>query len=1395
MEREFLVVGEGSFAQQCAEMASCGCTPAAAASPDGSLEAFATSVGVPHFRTREALAEFLTEHSVDYLFSLNNPLVLTPEMLACVSGLAVNYHDSMLPAYAGLHATTWAVAAGESEHGVTFHEVVPDIDAGRILLQRAISVEAQETAVSLNAKCFEAGLELFDELLDRLRDGQVATRPQVGKRSYFGARHRPLGGGFLDPRQSAATLERLIRSLEFGPTPNPVALAKLATTDGVFVVREAHVEAGGSTPGEVSRLTRDGSGLWFPARGGGLRLTRLETLEGQPVSLDACPLELVAQPTLDGWIERDATLGRYDRFWWKRWWMPRFEHPLLTSQRAPTPAVVQRPASAETCQAWAALGEHEHFTRDTTDRAGIARAAAVSFCIYAVRVGSGGGVTPRVVGHRGPGQVDLPDHRVSAVPMRLPALESTLGQITDHVRAEFDRCRSRGAPMRDLARRWRGGPGALDSFGVRIDQSTGGEPAPLVLDLSGPKPMWRSDGTFDDASLLQIDANVGHLAGELAAGALPASAAMSETASVLRGPRVVGVRTTVATRFEQAARQRGSDPALLVADGCTTYASLLEQSQAVAAGLAAKGVGPGSRVGIMCRSPAPFVVALLGSMRCGAAYIPIDPELPDARTEAILEVARPARVIVDEPRTAPAADTVLEDLASLLELGRRNTVPKGPDLDDAAYVIFTSGSTGRPKGVEVTHRNLAAQLDARLYGYGDCAPHIGTFHSLAFDSAVAALFWSLTTGGALYVADADTRRDPEAMRTAIARHRCTHVDVPPSAWGELLAAGVHQLDSLEAVIVGGEACSPHLARAQLEALPEVALYNEYGPTEATVYATVHLVDQASVDRGGSVPIGQPIANLEARVVDGLGQPLPQGYPGELWIGGPQVAKGYVGQVALTDERFPRTSEGRFYRTGDLARVDADGQLRLSGRIDRQVQVRGHRVELGEVRNALVALPEIQAAAVQARPRGGTTQLVAHVVMASAATFDARRIRADLRRSLPTYMIPSAIGRVSHIPRTAAGKADLGALPPLRAPSRPGAPPRTPLEASVLGLMREELDNPTFGVDDDFFESGGHSLMAMRLARRLADDHPAAGIRVVSVYQCPTAARLAVRLSAPHAVDTEHAHFVVPIQPGEPERVPVYAVHVLGEGAAFFRPLARRLGSTRPVIGLASPVRPDASHQLTGIEELARRYCRELLARQPSGPYCLTAVSLGGVVAWEMAQQLRRMGRSVELLALFDTFGPRPPPQALRHRVATHLRGIQAAPVEYIGSRIRQRLGHLAELIRDTRVRVSERLGRSLSPEMKLQLAMRRNLEASLEYRIEPLDGPVVIYRATEECYYDESYAGDGLGWAGYASEVEVVDVPDTHIGIVSEPAVGVLAEDLAIRLAALDALGMRRAPA
>lgn len=685
-----------------------------------------------------------------------------------------------------------------------------------------------------------------------------------------------------------------------------------------------------------------------------------------------------------------------------------------------------------------------------------------------------------------------------------------------------------------------------------------------------------------------------------------------------------------------------------------SYQTLNKRANRIAHLLKEMGVEPGSFVGLYMNRSLEMVAALLGIMKSGSAYLPLDPGFPEERLNYMVNDAA-AAVLITEGRLANNLSfagkrlVVDRERAHIEAQPSRNPKPTAQP-HDAAYVIYTSGSTGRPKGVQISHRSLVNFLCSMRHEPGITrSDRLLALTTLSFDIAGLELFLPLLAGACVVLVDRETAYDAMALMKEIDRSDITVMQATPATWRMLLDSGWIGKQDLK-ILCGGEALNRDLADALVER--GQSLWNLYGPTETTIWSTVWRVDGGS----GPVLIGRPIANTEIYILDEHLEPVPLGVPGGLYIGGHGLAMGYLNQPELTQEKFithPFGSDdsSRIYSAGDLARYLPDGRIECLGRIDHQVKIRGFRIELGEIETHLSKHPAVNKCVVVAREdRPGDKRLVAYIVSEKAGQLDHTEMRFFLKRTLPEYMIPSTIVALDALPMTPNGKIDRKALPvPGRVESAQlFTGPRTHMEKTIARIWAEVLGIGHVDVHDDFFDLGGHSLLATQLAAKLRE---AFGIDLPlrAIFIDSSVAKIAAKIlySAKQGGYRYHEDppawaSLVPIQP-RGGRKPFFLVSGTysqeGEFLGYLANLVPHLGLDQPVYGFKARGLDGRVQPHRNAEEMARDYIEEMRAFQPEGPYLLGGECVGGVVAYEMAQQLYAQGQEVGLLVMMDTIRP------------------------------------------------------------------------------------------------------------------------------------------------------------
>ncbi len=816
--------------------------------------------------------------------------------------------------------------------------------------------------------------------------------------------------------------------------------------------------------------------------------------------------------------------------------------------------------------------------------------------------------------------------------------------------------------------------------------------------------------------------------------------------------------------------------ALRVGATSLSYAQLDARANRIAQALRARGVSRGQRVGLCVERDADMLAVVLGILKAGAAYVPFDPSFPEARLRFMAEDAQLALLVstsalagsVGLPRER---QLLLDADAPAIAAAPTTRLPVGAESAqpaDPAYVIYTSGSTGRPKGVVVPHRAVVNFLTSMAREPGlrpeDVLVAVTT---LSFDIAVLELQLPLARGATVVIATRDEAMSGPALRALLERHGATVMQATPTTWRLLLEAGWTGGTPFKA-LVGGEALPQDLAD-QLIARG-VELWNMYGPTETTVWSTCARI----TDTRSGITIGKPIANTTVRILDSRRNVCPVGVPGELCIGGDGVALGYWNRPELTADRFIADPFGTtpdrgamLYRTGDRACWRTDGTLEHLGRLDDQVKLRGFRIEPGEIEAGIAQHPAVREVAVIAREDApGDARLVAYVVAERAPADLADQLRALVRAASPEYMVPAAFVTLEALPRTPNGKLDRKALPPPSvgavAPRGGAVVPRTPTEEMVLGVFRDVLGRTDFGICDNFFDWGGHSLMAARIMLRL---RAASGcdLPLRILFERQTASGIAEAIDALARSPSSTQRAIVPLQP-HGEGIPVFAVGGHNGDVFCYHTLVQHLGDHQPFYGLEPPGLDGRSEPLTRVEELAAYFAAQIHAFRPDGPCIVAGFCTGGTIAFELARQLLRQRTAISFLALFGA------PYPTSYRRLTQLRQRLGAQVERVVGHTRAlaslssegRRSYIAEKLRQRKARRAAEPATPPDPVLVLRAKVERaTLAAARRYLPVRFAGRVKLFLPSQQWVRSAERIGDApLRWRSVAQYAEEFVGPD-----------------------------------
>ncbi|CCH57118.1 amino acid adenylation domain protein [Fibrisoma limi BUZ 3] len=835
----------------------------------------------------------------------------------------------------------------------------------------------------------------------------------------------------------------------------------------------------------------------------------------------------------------------------------------------------------------------------------------------------------------------------------------------------------------------------------------------------------------------------------------------------------------------QTAITHPDKPALVFNGKAVSYRELNETANRVAHFLIQKGVKPGDIVGVALERSSDLLITLLAILKSGAAYLPLDPEYPHDRITFMLSDAASRHFITSKKYRGAIRSQATELLIESAIDASASYPADEPKVavggDDLAYIIYTSGSTGKPKGVLIRHFGLINVLRSILTEPGvQSDDRWLAVSTISFDMSVPELFVPLLAGATVVLTGTEITKDGRALLHAVNQYGVTIMQATPTTWKMMLASGWEETVPVK-VISAGEPLSKDLAQKLLQKCD--SLWNLYGPTETTIYATIKQVQATDP----VITIGHPIQNYQIFILNEDQQLVPQGTVGELYIGGHGVAKGYLNRPELTTEKFINSPidsyKGTLYRTGDLGFITNEGEVQCLGRTDYQIKIRGYRIEAGEIERIITAQPGVKEAVVIAREdRPNDQRLTAYAIMQhllpdSAFNQEVAKWKQALRAELPSFMIPVDYVQMTALPMTLNGKIDRKALPRPNAQAHTDEEPAktavTELEKLITTIWTEEIGIKDIGVTDDFFELGGHSLTAVHVMTRL-EEVTGKRLPLSTLFEHPTIRQLASILESDKKATTWKS--LVPIKPTG-SKMPVYLIHGGGLHVLNFNSFAMHMDPEQPVFGLQAFGLHDGDEPLDSMEAIAAFYVSEIMAQNPTGPYAIVGYSFGGYIAVEMARQLKRMGKEVKLLGMMDTDAQSSPYQLFESRtlkqklmrqvvksksIFKSLLGQPWQTFTYQWQYFQQLLKSWSEPVSPIAEVPSEHLAQNL------RRINEKHETAYKNYTMKPYEGKIHLFKAEIGPYFGKAF--EYLGWEKFAMKgVELYHVSGNHLTMLLPP--------------------------
>ena len=1350
----------------------------------------------------------------DYIFSINNGIILKPEFIARAKSLVINYHDSPLPKYAGMYAPNWALMNHETQHAVSWHILNEGIDTGDILEQEFIEISDMEPIWSVNMKCFEAALLSFERLAGKIVAGAVTQTPQdLSTRSYFPLMARPYHLGLVTAERTIKELETLQQACNYG-NDNEFLLPHLYIGAEYFTLSTFRMEAGTvSSPGTIV-LEENKAG--FQCMDGLVVLEQLYDKNNKRVEFieilhkyNLSAGQMLTLPENSTRIESlFSELCKSELFWVQE---------LSKVEILPFPYTKNVIGQAERMQVTSALHFtsllEKRFPNEDSAMVMLALTAAFILRINDQEAGTVGyipaGLPQVLAGYSSLFKTELPLNLKIPEGMKASKMvEGTLQHLKKMAKS--------GSYTVDLPLRYK----ALVAEDAALVLCTSlpvveelnerslylaVEPDRIILSIPGSGFEWGArcfteslqafihsfletpDGLLQDLSLMETEQTKTMLA---------SLNRPSGTAFPIPG---------ILAQFDRMVALHGDKPALMDGQESHSYRQFQRDTMKLATQLLEKGVKPNDIVMLCLPRSYPFFVAQWAALRCRAAFLPIDSTMPDDRKTFILEDSQAVLVITNESfsEVFPKDKTYFfKEIPNLKEASELFAEPT-----DLAYLIYTSGSTGVPKGVRISHQALTTFVSAGIgtYGFTD-SERVLQFSNLGFDASVEEVFCTLCAGGTLYIRT-EEMLDPEVLIQYSIRNDITIWDFPTAFWRQVLAASADGTfpSAIRAVIIGGEAITnSDFENWKQHPSSKRRLFNTYGPTETTVVATVFELTP-DFEMETNIPIGNPLPGYRTYITDKHRNLLPVGLPGELLIAGPALADGYLNRDDVEKKVFIRLEvpglTERCYCTGDQVFSDVTGKIHYIGRADGQLKIRGFRVEPGEIENQIMQLGGIKQCVVLGKANEkGEKHLVCYIK--SSVKDRGESLKAECLRILPNYMVPEQFIEVAEIPMTPNGKIDQKFLLARSAPVRKKVSyvteneQTTPLQETLIRIWQDVLEDKTLSLDDDFFENGGHSLRAVRLMATLKKELEV-HLPLSSLISYPTPRAMAELMESSKTENLWKC--LVPIRP-KGSKMPLYLIHGAGLNVLLYQSLGNHLDPDRPIYAMQAKGLDGTSQISTSIEEMANDYVTEIRKNQPEGPYAIFGFSLGGFIAFEMARQLLEQGQKVAFLGVIDTVTTfANEPRSFFNKLTHRLKALFGKPAFFLYALLRESkegkvkfLRQKAKNIRGTLYYYASRFGliktldtpSASTNEQPVYLSTKASViidTALNRYVLKPAPVTVDLFRAGKQMFYIEE--PKTYGWSKYAQNGVVIEnVPGEHSELFAAPNDAIFAKLLTDRL-------------
>lgn len=1270
-------------------------------SPNEQVQDWARKSGIYSANlNKKEVKQLLAKYSYEYLFSIVNSIVLDKEILATPIKMAINYHDSLLPKYAGLYASYWAIINDEKKHGITWHIIDQGIDTGNILTQAEVSIEQDDTSSSLNMKCYELAIKAFSELLIKLNSDKLTTQEQdLAERSYFGESYRTDESCCITESSSLASCERIYRASIFGDSENPVANLKVKINNNFYIINQASFQKGNKN--KHLALQIDKSRLVISLTDGNIIVDTILDLLGNP--LDIMKLEAFSQwqtPSKDDLHIFNQGI-KNQRYW-------------LNQLSAFNPLE---------------LPINQKKLRKNSDNLNINNPDLALFICFLARLSTLEEFSIII------GDGNSHELSMNQLPLNIKVdFTLTIQENISLIEKKIKRLKKRTELLKDIFYRY---PQhayfktILANFQVIDDES--------MYDTF--KVNSQPDTLLKDVLLIdEVDTALIHKWN-------------SAEFEIPNDKSYIDL-------FRESVALHSSKIAIEFAEISLTYQELDDLSDKLANYLYEE-YGRGSFMAISTDRCLEMAIVILGIIKSGNAYLPIDPNYPRERIKHILDNSQ-CKIMFCDKDYSELSDLTTLSVKNCIQYQASKVAELSISHNDLAYVIYTSGSTGKPKGVTVNHGNLINHnlIVKDIYDI-TAEDRILQFASISFDISVEEMFPCWLSGATLVLRSEEINKSASQFIEFITTKNITILDLPTAFWHQITKALPQEQfpDRVKTVIIGGEKASADIYEHWLKhTLSSTKVFNTYGPTEATIIATI--------DQGIDDTIGRTMPNTAIHILDKFLKPLPLGVAGSIYIGGRGVTPGYYNNEKMTKDKFIDTADyGRIYTTGDVGLYYETGKIKFLGRDDDQIKLNGYRIELAEIENSIIQNSSLRT--VFADVRGTENNRRIYLYYLSDNDLSASYFESLTSSYLPEYMIPSEYIRITELPLNPNGKIDKKLLPePEVSENQVNVQAYNLYEMKILPHFRDVLGKQ-LGFEDNFFKEGGDSLKAIELIVSLEN---ALQIKINSstLYQHSTARELSRYLLEEKQEDFS---VITPLQTGDKDLKPLFLTHTTPGDVLGYVNLIHALDSRIPVFGIQSAGLSTGECQ-TCFQDMVNVYTDEILKIQTEAPFHIGGWCFGGVLAFEIGVELKKRGYDNINLHLIETWGR---PNTKIRKISYQLRRLFNAIIlgpkfwrSYINTKL-SNFSNIHQVLEENFIdNITETLGGKSQAEIdRLKNTYRYNIDALNNHSMSDFAGKINLFLAEEPL---EGLIPDPkYGWSGMVSQIDFYSVKGSHTTVLKHP--------------------------